>query len=86
MRGLVTMVEREKVTEIYAEAYEAETGLYMSRHQFDRIEFEDYKIEYDSRSGKSIVTLFEFTDNDTFPAPDTVVIVKYDKDKCWRLV
>ena len=80
------MIERERVIEIYAEAYEAETGKPLTLDQLDNNEFEDFRIEYDSRSGRSMLTIFEFTDNDTFPAPDTVVIVKYDKDKCWRLV
>ena len=80
------MIERERVIEIYAEAYEAETGMPLTSDQLDIIEFEDFRIEYDSRSGRSMLTIFEFTDNDTFPAPDTIVIVKHDKDKCWRLV
>ena len=79
------MIEREKVMEIYAEAYEAETGKLLTLDRLDNIEFEDFRIEYDSRSGRSVLTIFEFTDNDTFPAPDTVCLVKYDNDG-WRLV
>ena len=80
------MIEREKVIEIYAEAYEAETGKLLTLDRLDNNEFEDFRIEYDSRSGRSVLTIFEFTDNDTFPEPVTVTIVKYDKDKNWRLV
>ena len=80
------MIERERVMELYAEAYEAETGSALTLDQIDNNEFEDFRVEYDSRSGRSIITIFEFTDNDSFPGPDTVTIVKYDKDKCWRLV
>ena len=80
------MIERERVMELYAEAYEAETGNALTLDQIDNNEFEDFRVEYDSRSGRSIITIFEFTDNNTFPGPDTVTIVKYDNDKKWRLV
>ena len=80
------MIETDRVIEIYAEAYYAEIGMPLTLDQLDIIEFEDFRIEYDSRSGRSMLTIFEFTDNDTFPAPDTITIVKHDKDKCWRLV
>ena len=80
------MIERERVMELYAEAYEAETGTALTMDQIDNNEFEDFRVEYDSRSGRSIITMFEFTDNDSFPGPDTVTIVKYDNDKKWRLV
>ena len=80
------MIERERLIEMYAEAYEAETGKPLTLDQLDNNEFEDFRIEYDSLSGRSMLTIFEFTDNYTFPAPDTVTIVKYNKDKCWRLV
>jgi|DEB0MinimDraft_10_1074344.scaffolds.fasta_scaffold98310_4 hypothetical protein len=80
------MISRERVMEIYAEAYEAETGMPLTLDQIDNNEFEDFRFEYDSRSGRSIITIFEFTDNDTFPGPDTVTVVKYDNDTRWRLV
>ena len=80
------MISRERVMEIYAEAYEAETGMSLTLDQIDNNEFEDFRFEYDSRSGRSIITIFEFTDNDTFPGPDTVTAVKYDNDTRWRLV
>ena len=80
------MISRERVMEIYAEAYEAETGMPLTLDQIDNNEFEDFRFEYNSRSGRSIITIFEFTDNDTFPGPDTVTVVKYDKDTRWRLV
>lgn len=80
------MIGRERVIEIYAEAYGAETGNVLTLNQIDNNEFEDFRVEYDSRSGRNILTIFEFTDNDTFPGPDTVTIVKYDNDKKWRLV
>jgi hypothetical protein len=80
------MISRERVMEIYAEAYEAETGMPLTLDQIDNNEFEDFRFEYDSRSGRSIITIFEFTDNDTFPGPDTVTVVKHDNDTRWRLV
>ena len=72
------MIETERVIEIYAEAYEAETGKPLTLDQLDNNEFEDFRIEYDSRSGRSMLTIFM----DVI----AVNIVKYDKDKCWRLV
>jgi hypothetical protein len=80
------MISRERVMEIYAEAYEAETGMPLTLDQIDNNEFEDFRFEYDSRSGRSIITIYEFTDNDTFPGPDTVTVVKHDNDMRWRLV
>lgn len=81
------MISRERVMEIYAEAYEAETGMPLTLDQIDNNEFEDFKIEYNTREGRSVLTIFEFTDNDTFPAPDTIYVVKDDKRLTnWRLV
>ena len=80
------MIERERVIEIYAEAYKAETGFDLTLEQIDNIEFGEFTLEYYSRSGKSILIIYEFTDNDTFPGPDTVSIVKCNTNKNWRLV
>ena len=79
------MIDRDIVMEFYVKAYEAETGNKLYQDQLEKNKFEDFRFEYDSKSGRSIITLYEFTDNDTFPVPDTVCLVKYDNDG-WRLV
>jgi hypothetical protein len=79
------MYTEEQLLDIYKEAYFNETGNHLSPQSLDKITFDNYKVTYDSSNDRMEIDIFEFDDNDSFPYPDTVVLVN-KSNRGWVLV
>ena len=78
------MYTDEQLLNIYATAYFNETGFRLTQNAINKIEFDGYIVRYDSFSERLTIDLIEFDDNDSFPYPDTVVLIN-EKNKGWKL-
>ena len=78
------MYTDEQLLDIYATAYFNETGFRLTQNAINKIEFDGYIVRYDSFSERLTIDLIEFDDNDSFPYPDTVVLIN-EKNKGWKL-
>lgn len=78
------MYTHEQLLDIYATAYFNETGHKLTQNALNKIEFDGYIVRYDSFSERLTIDLIEFDDNDSFPYPDTVVLIN-EKNKGWKL-
>ena len=79
------MYTEEQLLNIYAAAYFNETGTRLTTRALDKITFDGYKVTYDSGLDRIEIDIWEFDDNDSFPGPDTVVLIN-QSGKGWRLV
>ncbi len=69
------MYTREQLLSIYGEAHFNETDHHLTSQELDKITFDGYKVTYDSGTDRMEIDIWEFDDNDSFPYPDTVVLV-----------
>ena len=77
-----------ELLDIYSIALLNETGMTLSKEARQKIEFESFRVEFDSVTQRTVITIYGFDDIDSFPRPTDIVIVRTTKygDTSWYFV
>lgn len=77
-----------ELLDIYSIALLNETGMTLSKEARQKIEFESFRVEFDSVTQRTVITIFGFDDIDSFPRPTDIKIVRTTKhgDTGWYFV